>query len=574
MTLIKMGLFGLSTLGSFELVRKATNNKVDIYFLPSLTIAIQTTILFFSGILNLLPEGSKLIYLAGLVTLAICLWKKKSPEFVKDYINDGYIASLIILIIMGIGVKGKLFAHYDNFSHWAIVVRHMLEVNHFPNFESSLIQFQEYPLGSSSYIYYFAGMISKSESIQMLAQTYMIVAALLPLFSFLAKRSIKFDLVYIAFVNFVLTYNIKPGDLLVDTLLPAVGVCALLFAKKHCIYENCKLHFWLLSCYLIQLIQIKNSGLFFVAAVIAVCIKQIISRPNRLNNLCSVVFSFLTLVIWQKHCKYVFPTAATSKHAMTVENYKSVFGDKTAEDIKTICAGMARVSFTSRDILALLGIAVMIGCCVWFFNKDDWKDYKNCFLFTLIFYVCYQLGTLGMYLFSMPGGEATSLASSDRYLKTIIIAIFMLYIVFAFKSFSNSSIKESIKTLTGGILIVCIISLSFISQGKLEFAPATVKNNEERIWIEKNRDNYAIPKHDSYCVLIPYDDGYFTEYLLMYIFQSRDVSSAVVDDPDDLEDISSKYIFVYDKDNETIKTWISENYPDQAGNEVIIREDM
>ena len=193
MTLIRMGLFGLSTLGFFELIRRAANNKVDLFFLPSLTIALQVTILFFSGILNLLPEVSKLIYLAGLVMFAVCLWKNKSLKFVKDYINDGYISSLIILIIMAFGVKGKLFAHYDNFSHWAMVVRHMLEVNHFPNFESSLIQFQEYPLGSSSYIYYFAGMINKSESIQMLAQTYMIVAALLPLFSFVARRSIKMD---------------------------------------------------------------------------------------------------------------------------------------------------------------------------------------------------------------------------------------------------------------------------------------------------------------------------------------------------------------------------------------------
>ena len=110
--------------------------------------------------------------------------------------------------------------------------------------------------------------------------------------------------------------------------------------------------------------------------------------------------------------------------------------------------------------------------------------------------------------------------------------------------------------------------------GKLEFAPATVKNDEERMWIEKNREVYAVPEHDSYCMLIPYDDGYFTEFLLEYIFQSADVSSAVVDDPDDLKDISSKYIFVYDKDNEVINTWISETYPDQTGNEVIIREDM
>ena len=134
MTLIKLALFGFSTLGSFEFIRKTAKDKVDLFFLPSLTIALQVTILFFAGILNLLPEASRLIYLAGLAAFAMSLWKYKGLRFVKDYINDGYIISLIILIIMGAGVKGKLFAHYDNFSHWAMVVRHMLEVHHIYTF--------------------------------------------------------------------------------------------------------------------------------------------------------------------------------------------------------------------------------------------------------------------------------------------------------------------------------------------------------------------------------------------------------------------------------------------------------
>ena len=135
MTLIKLGLFGLSTLGSFQLLRIICNDKINIYFLPSLTIALQVTVLFFAGILNLLPEISIVLYTWGIVGILASFLKSKGFNFIKSYFNDGYILLLLTMIIMGISVRGKLFAHYDNFSHWAIVVRHMLEVNHYPNFE-------------------------------------------------------------------------------------------------------------------------------------------------------------------------------------------------------------------------------------------------------------------------------------------------------------------------------------------------------------------------------------------------------------------------------------------------------
>ena len=65
MSFIRLMLFCIATLGSFELLRIASKDEVNIYFLPSLTIAIQTTILFFAGILNLLPEAAKLLYIIG-----------------------------------------------------------------------------------------------------------------------------------------------------------------------------------------------------------------------------------------------------------------------------------------------------------------------------------------------------------------------------------------------------------------------------------------------------------------------------------------------------------------------------
>ena len=90
-----------------------------------------------------------------------------------------------ILFIMLVYVKGKVFGGYDNFFLWGIVVESMLNTNRFPNFEDAIIEFQEYPLESSSYIYFVAKLVSTNESIWMFAQIYMMLSCILPIFYFL-----------------------------------------------------------------------------------------------------------------------------------------------------------------------------------------------------------------------------------------------------------------------------------------------------------------------------------------------------------------------------------------------------
>ena len=174
-----------------------------------------------------------------------------------------------------------------------------------------------------------------------------------------------------------------------------------------------------------------------------------------------------------------------------------------------------------------------------------------------------------MYLFSMPNEEAKVLAGSDRYLKTILISILMIYMTFFIKSFSDSTIKERTKSVSVGVMILCIFSFSYISQGKINFVPSTIQNSEERVWIENNMERYMVPLNGSYCILIPQDDGGYSYVLLKYIFGGNAVSTKCIKNVDDLNSIHSQYIFVYDRDNEIINAWIKDNYPEVYGNEVI-----
>lgn len=134
---------------------------------------------------------------------------------------------------MAVALQGKLFTHYDNFSHWAMVVKAIMRTNRFPNFTDKVIEFQEYPVGSALYIYYFTKLTHKAEYVQMLAQVYMILVSIMPMFA-VGKKNKAAAVIIVLFANYMLVYNIKPTDMLVDTLLPLVSMSGLLYTIMYC----------------------------------------------------------------------------------------------------------------------------------------------------------------------------------------------------------------------------------------------------------------------------------------------------------------------------------------------------
>ncbi len=571
MVLLRFFLFGMSTIGTFELIRKACNDKVNIYFLPSLTIAIQVSVLFLAGILNLLPEVTIGLYLIGFAGIIYSFYERKNLTFIKAYINIGYMVLLILLLIFTIYLKGKKFSNYDTFSHWGTVVRRMLDMNRYPNFNDAFIMFKEYPLGSSTYIYYFARLVSTSESIQMLAQSYMILAAVLPLYSFAQKNQLAISVISVSFINYVLLYNTVITKLCVDTLLPLVGISGILFTYLHC-KDGKKIMYYFAAFYMVLLIQIKNSGIFFTAIIAVQLI--IFARKSRecLHGGISIALPFISFILWHKHCKYVFYSAATSKHAMTVENFKRVFEAKTKENIMQICDSFLKFTFTYKELWITVGIGALIGVLIFLMNKEKFgKVFLKTAAFSLVIYVTYQIGMLAMYLFSMPGKEATDLSSIERYTKTILIAILYLNMVPAMLLIAQLNGKRAKTIITTGCIFTSFFAGMYISSGSITTVVQDKPDASERNWFENAALTYSVRMYESYCNLIPSDDSGYAYYLGRYLFQSDAITSKVIESEDDLNDITSKYIFVYDQNNEIIQNWILENYPEQLGNEVIIQ---
>lgn len=575
MLFLRLCLFGISTLGTFELIRKACNGKVGIYFLPSLTIAIQLTVLFLAGILNLLPEMTTSLYIIGFVGIIYSLYREKGISFLKSYINIGYAVLLVLLMIFTVYLKGKMFSGYDNFSHWALVVKRMIATNRYPNFKDAVIFYQEYPLGSSTYIYYWARLIGTNESVQMLAQCYMMLAAMLPLYSFAKNNQLAVSVVIVSFVNYVLLYNIKITDLLVDTLLPLVGMCGLLFAYWHC-KEGGRTPYYLSAFYMVELIQIKNSGVFFAGLMAISLIVYAWKQKEHLRGLVCAVLPFISLMLWQKHCDYVYDSAVWSTHSMTVKNYASVFGNKTRNDILSISSSLLRFAVSYKEIWITVGIAALIGLLILLERKDLKKSFLKVAVYSFVLYVVYQLGMLAMYLFSMPLGEAIILASVDRYTKTILTAILYLNMILAVKLISELSGKKMMTAITTICTFASFFAGMYISSGAVktvvqEKVDATKRKQIEE-WVGGARAKYGVPSNESYCILSPSSDDGYTFFLGRYIFMEEKVTARVIENEEELDNLWEKYIFVYDRDNEVINNWIQKKYPEQVGNEVIFRE--
>ena len=576
--IIKAGwllLFMASGFGYWEYFRRKAG--MNVFFLPAFTISLQSLILFFGGILNILKPSAIVLFGAGLLMAAYYLLKD-FKNAVIPYLNIGYLFLGVGLLAVLIATKGQVFWHYDNFSHWAMVVRNMLATNRYPSFADRLILFQEYPLGSASYIYYFAKVVSESECMQMTAQAFMMLCFILPVFKYVKKHQVISGVFVTVFTNFLFCYNITIVNLLVDTLLPLQGMAALFFVYSECCgFDRADKKGDVSVLYAIPFlctaVQIKNSGIFFAAMAFGLILFSLkYERTDLWKKIAAIVSPLLTIYLWQAHCGYVFDNASVSKHAMTVENYSNTFSSKSDGIIQSIFTQLLNVSVTDKNLYYILAFLAVTGVVCFCVLPDLKKQYLKMAAASAGIYVLYMAGVFFMYLFSMPEPEAVRLAGITRYMKTVYIAVYYLIILMSLVMLSHAgSVKK--RWICTAVVFVLLIANWRGPEGRFstifETSPAA-----ERLWVELAIRDYHVENGSSYIICIPKSDAGYAYYLCKYLLYSPDISSRVVTDASQLEDTEGyRYMFVYDSENALIGEWEKANYPDQAGNDVIILGD-
>ncbi|WP_179800953.1 hypothetical protein [Paenibacillus sp. RU5M] len=318
--------------------------------------------------------------------------------------------------------------HYDNFSHWAIVLKQMLSTDTFPTPDSNLIDFKNYPLGTSSFIYYVCRFMGHSQSVMLLAQGLLIFSCFYAMFGIVSEK--KRFLLY-AFLGLGLStlsffnLTIRITNLLVDFLLPiyALAILAVIYQYRHDIKRACIIMLPLAGV----LTVIKSTGIIFAAISLIFLVytwlkhKQKFSWKTALAVIGTICGSLIPYFGWSWRMATVFQ-GVDNKFDVATSGIQS---GKTAEQMHEILWLFLKSStdITTRPVIGIVIfeiVAIAASIFAYVVLKKKWNLWKALIALDVVL-LLYYAGILALYLFSMPMDEAIVLAGFERYASSIVV---------------------------------------------------------------------------------------------------------------------------------------------------------
>lgn len=321
--------------------------------------------------------------------------------------------------------------HYDNYSHWATIVKFLYTEGRLPDVNDTIIAYTSYPMGSSLLVYFATFLAGYTDTILIIGQFALILSCIYAMFSVVRDHSrvlilaILFNL-FAAFNHF--NRAIRMNNLLVDFLLPLLALAGIAGVYK--MRHNLKA----MSIYTLLIVSaltlVKSSASFFAALILIYYLyesfRNLSGKKGKFKSILLIlstsILSFMPIWLWNTYVKVTFPI---TKHEVSVTSYQEIFQAKDGTIIQQITElfidTITSLSTVSTQGLLLVQV-IMIGAYIiirWGIGR------KNPILWQLalinIITIIYYIGIYAMFLFSMPTEEALYLAGFDRYASSMVI---------------------------------------------------------------------------------------------------------------------------------------------------------
>lgn len=579
-------LFILSSTG-YALYLKKRNIIVE--FIPIIIFSSTIPLLFLGGLLNILKITIIALIVGGLFLLVSFFWQTKDPKKeIRGLLSPGISFFLLFCIVFGINTRGNLFLHYDNFSHWALIVKSLGLTGQLPNFNIDVILFTSYPPGSALFVYFFAKIVGLTEANAIFAQILLILACITTLFAWIRKFHDAQQLKHskrqtaVLVLTVVIAFYLFNGptflkDLLVDNLLLLFSVAAMNIIFYY--FDHFKKALILSLPLMASMLLIKNSGVIFVGIntlfLLASAWHHFKTNQATLDKKAVGLFGGLLLLpwflfyLWLTHVKYVYPTGVEGKHDMSIEYYKKIVSEKTFSDILEITKRFLLRMFDFKtfsafyELLAFSLVALLVALYIKKNTQFKMGNLKLRILGANLLFLGYMAILWLMYLLSMPLGEAMMLASFDRY----VGAIFNFLIVFIVLQIIMTFIHiDKVRTVTLSCLAFTLIFLSVIFYKQQDYKKIFAKQEYPQSWRWKIDqamppiENTLLSKDTdhSYAFYFPSaknDSGYsyfYTQYKL-FSKQIQIINDFVSDEVISAQLQQADYLVVVDKDEAITK---------------------
>lgn len=461
-----------------------------------------------------------------------------------------------------LGTKGT---HYDNFSHWMLVVREILKDDRMPTSANELMIFSAYPLGSALWIYYVCRVVGLGESLYLFANQIMALSLLLPTAAWVTRKKWANAILAAGYVLYALTVNNTITDLLVDTMLATAAVA--LFAVGIYYEKDLKRAVLCAAPMLVFLTQLKNSGIFFVALYLVwfgfLHRKELRSDRSMGKKFLgwNVLLPLGSLLIWQKHVKLVYTDGMLTLHAMSFGNYKNNLGERSFSYIRGLLSNVFTTGLSSKSgaftLLLILTAALVAFMLIQRPDESKVRQWLAQIGANWGIYLLYLAGVWAMYVLSMSTYEAEHLASFGRYLNTCGIFLYGITVIFLMRN-----VEFTTKSWYAAVL--CVIMTVGICQN---IPSSRWKTLEKRMVYEGTQRAVVqdciqnMEKGRRYFVYsTDRDDGYMS-LLLRYEWDSNTLSmNDTIPKTETLENICDQadYLFIWTPD-ETSDAFLREN---------------
>lgn len=422
LTLLLIGSF----VGYMILAQKIIGLRKE--FVPGFVFSSVACIIYFCGLLGILFAGSIIVMVSGLAIFFILFIRrlKEKSGFRLSFSFFDFFWIVGCLFFFSLLLRSQLI-HYDNFSHWAIVVKQMLSTHAFPTIESHLIDFKNYPLGISSFIYYVCRFAGNDQFIMTTAQGMLIFSCFYAMFGIISEKKrfllyafLGLGLAFLSFFNLTIRIN----NLLVDFLLPIYTLAIFSMVYQ---YRSDHLRAFISVLPMAGLLTItKSTGIIFAAIGLGflVCIVFIHckSMPKKSVLLLSVITCFIAILPYLAWTWYMKIAFSDVENKFSLQNMAM---EKTLEQMQEITSLFIHSSLdlSTRPAMGILAFnLIAIGAIIFniFILKKKWNLWKALLTLNVIMFL-YYIGIWGLYIFSMPLEEALLLAGFERYASSIVV---------------------------------------------------------------------------------------------------------------------------------------------------------
>lgn len=474
--------------------------KINTSFIPFMLISSYIFIITLAARLSLMLFSVLVVNIVGVYFFIIGM---KDKEVYNKLFPEYFLFFISVIILILFLYKRKLFM-YDDFSHWGIISRLLLQKNAINTSLDNTVYYKSYPQATAYFIYGITKFLGYTEGNMMIANSLITLSGAFTFLSISKKKLANYFLSFIIII-FSFMYNIRPYSLLVDTILSTSSFAIFAFVYSNDLSSSNKyLKIFLIPMF-VSLVYTKNSGLFLSIFLLFYIIKKYIRKDNKL-----IVISFLSIILanisWSNHIKNEFVN--TGKHSMSLSSYKQgLIGNHDA--INEFTRNFLNKVLTDKIMLSLILILFL-----YILLEKDRKVFVNLLLTSLIVYIVYQVGNYFMFITSMSVSELKRMASFDRYTRTIqmILVLINLYVT---NDYIGS--KKYCKFIS---YLLLLFSLIFIDPPEeIGNQDTTFRDNLYEIKQEKNIEK-------SKKILIKYKEYDMTRYITrmtMYEFETTEV---------------------------------------------------